>query len=85
MKAELTSGEIVELQKDCECTTHAGPHWIHMDLLWYNRNMALLNDGEWTQQKALALAKEEIYRLTDKRHTMQRLGIKRLIATAEAT
>lgn len=28
--AELTSGEIVELQNDCGCITHNGPHWLHM-------------------------------------------------------
>jgi len=78
MKAELTNGTTIELVKDCECLTHDGPHWVHMDRLWYERNMALLN-GEWSQQKAFALASQELHRLTDKRRTMERLGIKRIV------
>lgn len=80
MKAELINGTIVELAKDCECLTHEGPHWIHMDRLWYERNMTLL-DGEWSQQKAFALASQELLRLTDKSKTMERLTIKRLISS----
>ena len=36
IKAELTSGEIVNLVKDCECLDeiHTGPHWVYMDKYW---------------------------------------------------
>lgn len=29
--AELEDGSIVELEKDCGCLTHDGPHWLHMN------------------------------------------------------
>lgn len=28
--------------KDCACITHAGPHWLYMDLLDRERNLKLL-------------------------------------------
>lgn len=33
VRAELESGEIVELAKDCDCLDelHEGPHWLHMN------------------------------------------------------
>ena len=31
MRARLTNGEVVTLEKDCTCTAHEGPHWLHMD------------------------------------------------------
>jgi hypothetical protein len=31
VRARLQSGEIVELEKDCHCIIHDGPHWLHMD------------------------------------------------------
>jgi len=34
MKAEMTSGEIVALDKGCDCRTHRIPHWVHM---WRSR------------------------------------------------
>lgn len=30
MKAELLSGEIVMLTKECDCITHREPHWVRM-------------------------------------------------------
>lgn len=30
-RARLTDGTVVELEKDCDCVTHEGPHWLHMD------------------------------------------------------
>lgn len=80
MRAELTNGETIELTKDCECVTHDGPHWLHMDRLWHDRNMQLL-DGEWSQQKAIALATVELQRLLKKGSNMHRLNIKRIIPT----
>lgn len=33
IRAELESGEIIELVKDCGCLNeiHQGPHWLHMN------------------------------------------------------
>ena len=36
--AETVSGEVVILERDCECTNHAGPHWLHVDNLWGKLN-----------------------------------------------
>lgn len=39
MRAELTSGEVVPLAKECGCMTHHEPHWVHM---WHlDRDMIL--------------------------------------------
>lgn len=39
MRAELDSGEIVTLPKECNCATHHEPHWVHM---WHqDRDMTL--------------------------------------------
>lgn len=39
MKAELTTGEVVALPKECGCMTHHEPHWVHM---WHlDRDMTL--------------------------------------------
>lgn len=29
-------------EKDCECLTHDGPHWRHMDAIWKEQNRELL-------------------------------------------
>jgi hypothetical protein len=31
MRARLTDGEVVTLEKDCTCPAHEGPHWLHVD------------------------------------------------------
>lgn len=31
IRARLTTGEVVELARDCSCVIHDGPHWLHMD------------------------------------------------------
>lgn len=41
-RAELTSGEIVILEKDCGCVTHQGPHWIHSDDTYRSMNRDIL-------------------------------------------
>lgn len=39
MLAELVGGQIVRLPKECDCTTHHEPHWVHM---WHlDRDMTL--------------------------------------------
>jgi len=38
MKARLTNGTIVTLEKDCGCIIHDGPHWLHADAVWKRLN-----------------------------------------------
>lgn len=33
MKARLKTGKVITLEKDCDCITHTGPHWLYMDEL----------------------------------------------------
>ena len=73
MKAELLTGEIVELPKDCGCVIHEGPHWLHMDDVRHDLNRRLLDTSP------MGFAIEEQARLGDKLHEMTTRGIKRLI------
>jgi len=74
MKAKLTSGEIVELEKDCGCTHHDGPHWLHMDKVAAKLNRKLLDKGN-----TFGFAKEEAARLHAKELNMTSRGIVELI------
>lgn len=68
---------------DCGCLTHDGPHWRHMDALWRERNLAILErakalpletpqDG-WRHHLALlAFVQEESRRLHDKAAELER-------------
>lgn len=68
MKLRLTGGAVVVAVKDCECVTHEGPHWIHMDALWHERNRELLKKGSYLA--LLGFTKEEAARLKQKQHDM---------------
>jgi hypothetical protein len=46
MKAQLTNGQIVELEKDCECVIHDGPHWLHMDAFDKAQNRELIEKAK---------------------------------------
>jgi hypothetical protein len=48
MKARLTTGEVVELEKDCTCLDeiHTGPHWLHMDDFDFRRNADLVKQAD---------------------------------------
>lgn len=48
MKAQLVSGEIVELVKECDCldSIHTGPHWLHADRLTKQQNQEILYASE---------------------------------------
>ena len=76
-KAELTNGQIVALKKDCDCLTHDGPHWLHANLLWKQRNLRILDsDG---QLAGLAFAREEAARLRQLEWEFRQRHIARLI------
>lgn len=74
MKAKLSSGAIVVLEKDCDCITHDGPHWLHMDQLWRIRNQQLLDADALD-----AFTHAEIERLDEKLANMLRLGIDEIL------
>jgi len=77
MQAELIDGSIVELQKDCDCVTHTGPHWLYMDRVRRAMNQALLRPE--TALAWDAFCREDLARLRTKEIEMERFGIKRLI------
>ena len=80
--ARLTTGQIVPLRKDCECITHAGPHWLYADASWRKANR--LPDSP----SMLALyghAQEEIARLRELRWAMEREGIAQLLTDEDLT
>jgi hypothetical protein len=75
--------------KDCGCITHEGPHWVHMDEQWRERNRTILRRmeearaagnhlGAWLAGQGFAGA--EARRLEEKGAMMRRLGIGRIPA-----
>ena len=79
MKAELEDGSVVELEKDCGCVTHVGPHWLHMDEMDRERNLKMKARGDMLS--LLGFSREEHARLGRKIHEMKTRKIKRLIET----
>lgn len=65
--------------QDCDCITHAGPHWLHMDRLDRERTRRMLDQLDPTSPQAPALAgyiaAHEAERLRSKRAHMERAGI----------
>ncbi len=57
MKAKLTDGTIIGLAKDCECITHSGPHWLHMDTLDKEQATEMLERGNVQGHISLELAR----------------------------
>ncbi len=74
IKAKLTTGEIIELVKDCDCVTHNGPHWLHTNDLWKERNRKLLEADSYYGH-----INEEIARLNDKEYELVSRGIEEII------
>jgi hypothetical protein len=83
MKAELKSGEIVTLEKDCNCVTHNDPHWTYADRVARKLNREMFYaEGKTPEQRYCAvcgMAIEEPARLQQKIRDMERRGIVRLI------
>lgn len=75
--ARLISGEVVRLSKECDCLTHTGPHWQHVDQLWKESNRRLL------ELSPLGFAREESARLQELLHTFQTEGIAKLLTEEE--
>lgn len=83
MKAELASGEIVTLPKDCNCVTHNDPHWTYMDRLSRKLNRSNVYEADGTMKRSLfalhGFAIEEEARCAQKIRDMRSRGIVRLI------
>lgn len=75
--ARLESGEVIRLQKECDCVTHAGPHWQHADRLWKESNARL------RESSPLAYAHEESARLRELLYVFQREKIAQLLTEEE--
>lgn len=60
LKYRLIDGRIVAAEKDCQCVTHDGPHWVHQDDLWKSRNREFLSNE--TVLGGMAHAKEDAAR-----------------------
>jgi hypothetical protein len=60
-------------EKDCECITHDGPHWLHLDALDWARNLELLKSGG-----VRGFVSEEAQRLGRKADEMERRGLARI-------
>lgn len=78
MKAELNSGEIIDLVKDCECITHDGPHFLHMNQLDKEQSQKYLNMK--TNGGSLAFAQNEIARLNRLDYELRARKIVKLIS-----
>lgn len=81
------------LAKDCDCRTHDGPHWLHMDHLWHERNRTLLQDasrlaehGEHMGAILLmeAFCAQELARLREKKYQMRLRGLTEIPEGKEA-
>lgn len=80
--ARLANGAIVELRKDCECMTHKGPHWLHMDYLDRLAAQKLFMDCRSSRTPAVcydAYIREELTRVRAKRQEMTQQGIEELL------
>lgn len=76
MKAELENGEIITLEKDCDCITHEGPHWVHLDRIYKEKNQIILSRGG--RYSVEAFCQEECARLDEKERQMKQRGILRI-------
>lgn len=80
MKAWLTDGSIIDLVKECGCTLHDGPHWLHMDAVSHRLNQPLRDRAARGDALAVSgLAVAEIARLREKRYQMESRRIVQLL------
>jgi hypothetical protein len=80
VRVRLQSGKIVCLPNDCDCHTHTGPHWIHMDDMDRSLNKRLLSSE--TQEGLAAFLMEEQRRLKTKLRNMDKHGIAEILGAA---
>lgn len=61
-------------ERDCDCITHDGPHWLHMNLVVQRLNLALL-EQVGTVLGLYAYGQEEARRLAELEDSMRRAGM----------
>lgn len=78
--ATLTTGETVQLEKDCDCLTHEGPHWLHMDAIarLFHEETMRHAEGPLAEFVLIQVAEQEAERLKRKADKMKELGIVRI-------
>jgi hypothetical protein len=76
VRARTRTGEIVELHKECDCldTIHRGPHWLHQDQLWQERNASLRGNGN-----DRGFVVEELARIREKIWEMESRGLEEVL------
>jgi hypothetical protein len=74
MKAITTTGDTIELVKDCDCVTHNGPHWLHMNDFDKHRNSEMLERGNYRGHIEC-----ELRRLEELEHNMTSRGIVEIV------
>jgi|SRR5690606_17109157 len=78
--ATLTTGETVQLEKDCDCLTHEGPHWLHVDAIarLFHEETLRHAEGPLAEFVLIRVAEQEAERLKCKADKMKALGIVRI-------
>lgn len=61
------------MEQDCSCITHTGPHWLHMQRLWRDKNRELLASG--SRLGNMAFVREEEQRLKQLEREMVQRGL----------
>lgn len=84
-KAKLKNGEVVNLEKECDCIIHDEPHWIHADRIWKQSNRGSLNLGRLSNSyhTLRGFAIEELMRLKQKEYEMRCKKIVEIIPPKE--
>lgn len=84
---QMSKHPAAALPRDCTCVTHDGPHWLHMDRLWAERNQEIRRRFDAARASGnyldaylagLAYAQEEAHRLAEKSRQMRLHGIEDL-------
>lgn len=89
IRAKLEDGSVVELAQDCECVTHKGPHWLHMNRIEEEQNLreagpdAIALAGALAPALARHFAQAEVRRLNSLIAAMVERGIVRVLGEEE--
>lgn len=75
--ARFKDGTTKELEKDCGCLTHNGPHFLHDNRLWKQRNQKLKDRGNYLS--ILGFVNQEIDRLAEIAYQYKARGIKEIL------
>lgn len=67
---------LLNLSQDCDCTTHDGPHWLHMDKLMFEKNLQILKrkpSASLESVKFSAFTMQESIRMKNKLRELEKL------------